>query len=101
MPIGGDMQATGEVSTTPEAAIDEDISLLEVSATFAVIHDEPYLSIVFDGGEFCGRLEDGTLEGLERARLIAAEYNLEIYHVRMDYYKGFMLKLREMEVVDS
>ena len=63
---------------------------------FAVIHDEPFLTIVYDEGVFRGTLVKGTLDGLVAARKVAATYNLEIYHVRVDYHGSFDIYLREV-----
>lgn len=64
---------------------------------FAVIHDEPYLTIVYDEGEFRGEIVDATLDKLERARGVAAQYNLVIDHVRCDFYTNFILHLTQRE----
>lgn len=63
---------------------------------FAVIHDEPFFTIIYDDGEFRGTVVDGTLERLEQAKRIAARYGLAIYHLRMDYYRNFDMRLREV-----
>lgn len=45
---------------------------------FAVVHDEPYLTIVYSGGEFKGEIVDATFERINRAIAVAEEYNLAI-----------------------
>jgi hypothetical protein len=98
MPIGNNRPAARDDVPPPAdfaARWAGDLGHLEATATFAVVHDEPFLTIVYDEGEFKGRLEEGTLDGLDRARDIATAYNLEIYQVRMDCHSGFMLYLKD------
>lgn len=71
------------------------LPLVVPDSDFAVIHDEPFLTIVFEDGEFRGTIVDATLDRLEKAREIASRYNLQIDHVRCDYYTSFMLHLSE------
>ena len=66
--------------------------------SFAVIHDEEYLAIVYEDGEFKGEVVDATLERLEYARAVAGQYNLDIVQVRCDHYRSFKLTLRERVV---
>jgi len=70
----------------------------DLDDTFAVIHDEEYITIVYEDGEFKGEIVDATLERLDYARAVAAQYNLEIVHVRCDYYTNFKLHLKERVV---
>lgn len=72
------------------------VPTLELDGSFAVIHDEPHLTIVYEDGEFKGTVVDASLDRLEEAREVAARYNLEVVHVRCDYYKNFDLRLREV-----
>lgn len=76
----------------------EKFRLLELDGSFAVIHDEPYLTIVLDEGEYRGTVVHATLEKLEEARRVAATYNLEIYTVRVDNHGSFDLRLKEANV---
>lgn len=71
-------------------------SKLQLDGTFAVIHDEPYLTIVWDSGEFRGTIVHPNLDKLEEARRVAASYSLEIYHVRVDNHGSFDLRMREV-----
>ena len=70
----------------------------DIDGSFAVIHDEPHLTIVYEDGEFKGEIVDATLDRLEYARFVAAQYNLAIVHVRCDYYTNFKLYLKEKVV---
>lgn len=63
---------------------------------FAVIHDEPFFTIIYDSGEFKGTVVDGTLERLDQAKRIAARYSLDIYTLRMDYQGNYDMRLREV-----
>lgn len=74
---------------------------LGVDTSFAVIHDEPFITIVYENGEFLGQIVDASLDRLEEARAVASRYNLIIDHVRCDYHSGFSLHLTEREVHDS
>lgn len=69
---------------------------LELDGSFAVIHDEPFITIVYEDGEFKGTVVDATLDRLEEARRVAARYNLEVVHVRCDHHQNFDLRLREV-----
>lgn len=51
-------------------------ALAEVS--FAVIHDEPFFTIVYQRGEFVGEVVDATPVRLEEAHRLADHYNLII-----------------------
>jgi hypothetical protein len=67
-----------------------------VDMTFAVIHDEPHLTIVYEDGHFKGEVVDATLDKLEWARGVAGRYNLVIDHVRAAYDSPtFILHLSE------
>lgn len=81
-----------------DSSVQTQFQLLDLDGSFAVIHDEPYLTIVWDAGEYRGTVVHATLEKLEEARRVAATYNLEIYHVRMDHHGSFDLRLREASV---
>lgn len=66
---------------------------------FAVIHDEPFITIVFENGMFWGTVVDGTMDKLDRAMHIAAKYNLNIASLR--YNDGdFDLYLTEVHDPD-
>lgn len=67
----------------------------DFTGAFAVIHDEEYLTIVYEDGQFKGEVVDATLDRLEYARAVAAHYNLDIVQVRCDYYTNFKLYLKE------
>lgn len=69
--------------------------------SFAVIHDEPYLTIVFEDGEFKGHIVDATLDKLEEARVVAAQYHLVIDHVRSDNHTNFVIHLSEKNGVPA
>lgn len=59
---------------------------------FAVIHDEPFITIVFENGLFWGCVVEGTEAKLERALLIASQYNLQMVALRLsgrDYHLRF------------
>lgn len=67
-----------------------------VDMSFAVIHDEPHLSIIYDEGHFKGEVVDASLDRLEWARGVASRYNLVIDHVRLAYDSPtFILHLSE------
>lgn len=100
--IGGKMQkeiaGTGGERRTESFEPLLDYSFLPLvvpDSDFAVIHDEPFFTIVYEEGEFRGTVVDATLDRLERAREIASRYNLQIDHVRCDHYTNFMLHLTE------
>ena len=48
---------------------------------FAVIHDEPYLTIVYSDGEFKGEIVDATFDRVNHAIEVADQYNLIIDRV--------------------
>lgn len=67
-----------------------------VDMSFAIVHDEPHLTIVYDNGHFKGEVVDASLDKLEWARGIASRYNLVIDHVRVAYDSPtFILHLSE------
>jgi hypothetical protein len=73
-----------------------------VDLSFAVIHDDYHLTIVFEDGQFKGEVVDGTLDKLEEARIVAAGYNLVIDHVRVAYDSPtFILTLSERQAPPS
>ena len=51
-------------------------ALAEVS--FAVVHDEPFFTIVYQDGKFIGEVVDATPRRLEQAHRLADHYNLII-----------------------
>lgn len=65
---------------------------------FAIIHDEPFITIVFENGLFWGEIVDCTEERLERAVLIADNYHLQIVGYRRN---GADYHLRLTEVHES
>lgn len=87
-------EASPEVSDRGAKNLAPEVSSVDMS--FAVVHDEPHLSIVYDEGHFKGELVDATLDKLEWARRVAANYNLVIDHVRAAYDSpSFILHLSE------
>ena len=77
--------------TLPVSSVIEDMS-------FAVIHDEPHLTIIYDNGHFKGEVVDATLDKLEWARGVAARYNLAIDTARMAYDSPtYILQLSERQ----
>ena len=70
----------------------------DLDGGFAVIHDEAYLTIIYEDGHFKGEIVDATLDRLEYARNVAAQYNLDIVQVRSDHYTSFKLYLKEKVV---
>lgn len=99
MQVGGNMQVGA--GSGEEARTEEPVNLtirprLGIEP-FAVVHDEPFLSIVYTDGEFRGEIVEASLEKLDHAREVAARYNLVIDHVRCDYYRNFIIHLTEKE----
>jgi len=87
-------EASPEVSGLDHQDLALPISSVDMS--FAVIHDEPHLSIVYDEGHFKGELVDATLDKLEWARGVAGHYNLVIDNVRAAFDSPtFILHLSE------
>lgn len=94
-------------SSTDEPGIHSPASVVDESfcfqgsggdGKFAVIHDEPFITIVFENGLFWGSIVDCTEEKLERAVLIAAHYHLQIVGYRRN---GADYHLRLTEVHES
>ena len=84
MQVGGAMQAgagSGEEAISDPGA-ETTGAKLDIEP-FAVIHDEPFLTIVYSDGEFKGEIVDATLERINRAMAVAEQYNLTID--RVDY----------------
>lgn len=90
---------SGKEGGTPPATMAELISAsLEEMVTdsgFAVIHDEPFITIVYENGLFWGTIVDPTPEKLKRADDIASGYSLRILAARPC---GETLALRLTEV---
>lgn len=93
---GGNVQVGAEPGNLD--SIKARFQMLDLDGSFAVIHDEPYLTIVWDSGEYRGTIVHPSLEKLEEARNVAGTYNLEIYHVRVDNHGNFDLRMREAHV---
>lgn len=81
MNTGADADEGASIDAPPRTAGDG-LERLETDAAFAVIHDEPFITIVYENGIFWGTVVDGTLERLERAMQIASHYNLIIDGIR-------------------
>lgn len=84
MQVGGAMQVgadSGEeaISDTADRPARQPLGI----EPFAVIHDEPYFSIVYDDGEFKGEIVDATIDRIHHAMAVADNYNLAIS--RVDY----------------
>lgn len=90
-------EASPEVSGTSTDNLSLPVSSY-VDMSFAIIHDEPHLTIVYDNGHFKGEVVDASLDKLEWARGIASRYNLAIDHVRIAYDSPtFILHLSERQ----
>ena len=62
---------------------------------FAVIHDEPYLTIVYDEGEFKGEIVDATIERINDAVRAIERYNLTI--TKVEYSDSSLVKIHLTE----
>jgi len=71
---GSDEEAVANSPNAPAAGA----SALE---RFAVIHDEPFFTIVYDEGEFKGEIVDATIEHINQAMAVVEQYNLTIDRV--------------------
>lgn len=100
MQIGAD-SGEGASVQAPAPSNDDVMGEFARDSSFAVIHDEPFLTIVYDEGVFRGTVVNPSLDKLAAARKVAAQYNLEIYHLRVDYYGSFDIYLREVRGPDT
>jgi len=71
-------------TSVADVTLEDGVERLGSDVQFAVIHDEPFITIVFENGMFWGTVVDGTMDKLDRAMHIAARYNLNIAVVRVN-----------------
>ena len=97
MQVGGAMQAgTGSGEEAIADSDTEGTARVHLGIEpFAVIHDEPYLTIVYSDGEFKGEIVDANIERINHAMKVVEEYNLAI--ARVEYTDSSLVRLYLIE----